>query len=203
MTKDENRQRKAAIQQEELHDEFADYLAPNKIFKQQTKSSRKDTEKLEAHIHKTLHLLALSRPYSHERNLQRLVRHELKMAEKMRGALDDGTCMLGSVAVMSDALKTLNTKVETLEDKIAAPFPWYHFYKDPNPAEAKLVHNPIMQLLSRLKVVHPVQLVDAAERVPQQPHPRVLCPALWQAPDLRRLAHPTRPRHGRSRAHRQ
>eukprot|EP01022_Parablepharisma_sp_SALTPOND_P017058 TRINITY_DN2645_c0_g1_i1.p1 TRINITY_DN2645_c0_g1~~TRINITY_DN2645_c0_g1_i1.p1 ORF type:complete len:5413 (+),score=668.55 TRINITY_DN2645_c0_g1_i1:2932-19170(+) len=146
MTKSENMAKKAEERRKELEEEFSEYLAPEQSLEKFVKKVKAIPEKLEYEIHRIISGKLDSNPCMFITNGQ-------KLANKTQARIPSHECLLQTSVLMQNALNTLSTKIESIDDSIRPPTETYHFYKDPNPPEVKLVHNPVMQLLARLKVL--------------------------------------------------
>jgi len=146
MTKSENMLKKAEAKKKELEDEFSQYLSPEQSLEKFVKRVRELPEKLESKIHKViLDNIIIKDPKCLE------IQTSIKLSNIHSANFSES--LIQTELLMKNTLDILSKKIENLDQEISAPYSTYHFYKDPNPAEVKLVHNPVMQLLARLNTL--------------------------------------------------
>lgn len=165
MTKDENKAKKAEEKEKELAREFSEYTNQNKTMKQLKKDIEKRHEKVESSFNKIIKILTNAQKPNNERLLLKLIGKTMKLAKGNRIHVASDEHLRNSMILMQDTVNTLSTRVDNVDENIKAPSSSYHFYRDRNPAEVKLIHNPIMQLLARIKVLRNFQYVDTLKRV--------------------------------------
>ena len=144
MTKSENMKKKAEERQRELEEEFNGYLEMQQILEKSIRKAKELPEKLENKIHEVI-----TNKVKHK--VSTLVGTTLKATNLAKEQIPSRECLLQSLSLIQSSLDTLNTTIESIDSSIEVPTESYHFYKDANPVEVKLVHNPVMQLLARIK----------------------------------------------------
>ena len=154
MTKEENLLKKQKEREEEFEQEFPDLLSIS--YSVTNIEKRTPQEKIADYFHKMVTYLAsgLSEKKPENENIfYKLIGKGLKLIEKEAVNLPFDESLLQSTILMQTSLNILSTRVDNLDSNIHPPSNTYNFYKDPNPMEVKIVHNPTMQLLSRIKVI--------------------------------------------------
>ena len=155
MTQEENKAKKAEEKKKELEEEFNEYLSNTSgtTIKSYKKQKLKLQEKLEQELHRMLLLSSQLNDKTVENEpINKFITRSMKILQNETNALTSTECILQSSILMKEAINVMTSKIENLDENIKSPSTTYHFYKDPNPVEGKLVHNPVMQLLSRIRV---------------------------------------------------
>ena len=160
MTKKENMEKKQKELQESIDSEFPDYKKNSEdLF---SKKAKLPEANYKVNYTKLLHLIirqviSESTAENGSINLYMPIKKFLGKCLKSELQANYSTksqSLLSSCMLLQETIDILSQKVTDLNENIGPPKwnQWYHFYKDPNPSEIKLVHNPIMSLLSRIKV---------------------------------------------------
>ncbi len=152
MTRAENLAKKADERKKELEEEFEEYVTSGQALKKLEHHAMKLQEKLENQLHRCV-IIASQQGNSKPNSalVSKMVAQSMKLSKETGGRIAPTECVLQALILSQDALQVLSSRVASIDENIAPPTPTYHFYKDTNPAEVKLIHNPVMQLLSRIK----------------------------------------------------
>ena len=153
MTREENMAKKAEERKKELEEEFEEYVTSGQALKKLEHKAMKLQEKLENQFHRMM--LFIADPESGRQKepllLSKMAIQSIKLSRETSAKVPSAECVLQTIVLAQDSLQVLSSRVASIDENITPPTLTYHFYKDPNPAEVKLVHNPVMQLLARIK----------------------------------------------------